>query len=100
MYESFIQAIIESRLYKELPDTYKATKNPNNYSYNHLTFNITSLSQYIEIINILKTVHKKHKYNEGDLIFRGMSDHRWQLLPSIARQTLITEETEYNMVKE
>jgi hypothetical protein len=29
-----------------------------------------------------------------------MSDHRWQLLPSIARQTLITEETEYNMVKE
>ena len=38
--------------------------------------------------------------NEGDLIFRGMSDHRWQLLPSIARQPLITEETEYNMVKE
>ena len=29
-----------------------------------------------------------------------MADHRWELLPSIARQTLITEETEYKMVKE
>lgn len=100
MYESFTQAIIKSRLYKELPDTYKTTKHPKNYSYDHLTFNITSLSEYIEIINIFKIVHKRHKYNERDLIFRGMSDHRWQLLPSIARQTLITEETEYNMVKE
>ena len=100
MYESFVQTIIKSRLYKKLPDTYKATTNRNNYFYNHLTFNITSLSEYIEVINMLRVIAKNSKNNEADLIFRGMSDHRWELLPSIARQALITEDVEYKMVKE
>ena len=100
MAESFFAIITKSHLYKNLPNIYKATPNPNNSSYNHLTFNITSLSEYIEVINVLRTSIRSANNNDGDLIFRGMADHRWELLPSIARQTLVTEETEYKMVKE
>ncbi|MBQ9709298.1 MAG: FRG domain-containing protein [Clostridia bacterium] len=100
MAESFFEIITQSHLYKNLPDTYKKTTNFNNSSYNHLTFNITSLSEYIEVINVLRTSIQSANNNDGDLIFRGMADHQWELLPSIARQTLVTEETEYKMVKE
>ena len=100
MSESFIQAVLKSQLYKNLPERYKVTPDLCNTSYNHLTISITSLSEYLEIINILRVVANRSKNHEGDLIFRGMADYRWELLPSIARQTLFTEETEYNMVKE
>ena len=100
MGESFIQTISKSGLYKKLPDIYKSKSNSIRSAYSHLSFNIRSLSEYLEVINTIRVAVNNSKNNEDDLIFRGMSDHRWQLLPSIARQTLITEKTEYNMVKE
>ena len=99
MSESFVKIIQNSYFYKHLPNSYKIPPLPNT-SYNHLTFNIKSLSEYIDVINVYRSAVQKSKNNNGELIFRGMADHRWELLPSIARQTLITEETEYKMVKE
>ena len=54
MYESFTQAIIKSRLYKELPDTYKATKHPKNYSYNHLT------QMFVVAMNLIVLQNENH----------------------------------------
>ena len=100
MNEFFTQAVAKSQLFKSIPEKYKVAPDKNKSPYNHLTFNVASLSEYLEIINILRVAAKKSKNNEGDLIFRGMADYRWELLPSIARQTLLIEETEYSMVKE
>ena len=97
MSQSFVKNITKNSAYKNLSRQYKIPLDECNPKYSHLTFRVTSLSQYIDVINILKLASKKDR---GDLIFRGMADHRWELLPSIARKTLITEETEYKMVKE
>ena len=97
MNQSFVKSITRNRLYQKFPEQYKVALDACHPEYSHLTFRVTSLSQYIDVINIFKSVSNKDR---GDLIFRGMADHRWKLLPSIARKTLITEETEYKMVKE
>lgn len=97
MNEDFINKIANSDLYQDLPNTYKVPIELCDPLYPHLTFQVASLSQYMEIISVLKTATKNV---ENDLVFRGMADHRWELLPSIARQTLVIEQTEHKMVSE
>ena len=97
MVESFSENISKTCAYKALPDMYKVPLNECHPLYSHQTLRITSLSEYIEVVSVIKSAAKKGK---TDLVFRGMADHRWELLPSIARQTLITEQTEHKMVNE
>lgn len=97
MDSSFVKKIANARLYKALPNTYKVPLNICQPGYKHLTLKVTSLSQFVETVKIIRLASEKL---EGDVIFRGMADYRWDLLPSIARQTLITEPTEHKIVKE
>ena len=97
MTEDFLKNISRTRSYEALSGTFKVPLNECHPLYPHLTFNITSLWQYMEVVSVIRSAVKKVG---NDLVFRGMADHRWELLPSIARQTLITEQTEHKMVKE
>lgn len=97
MKDGFVNNISKSNSYKTLSDTYKVPSELCHPNYPHITFKITSLSEYLEVINVIKSTSSK---NESDLIFRGMTDYSWELLPSIARQTLVHEPTEHKMVNE
>lgn len=94
--EPFAKNIAESRSYASLLDAYKVSAEECHPLYPHITMKVENLSQFIEIISVIKSSTREM---EGDLIFRGMADHRWELLPSIARQTMIIE-PEQQMVKE
>ena len=97
MDEPFVDILTKSSLYKKLSDTCKVPLNKCHPCYPHLTFKITSLSQYVEVINVIKMASIT---SEGDMIFRGMADYRWALLPSLARHTLVIGQVEHKMVRE
>lgn len=50
------------------------------YPFKHITFSVASLSEYFEVINILYAVNNSPGNN---LAFRGVSDHRYRLEPSL-----------------
>ena len=52
--------------------------------YDHITFSITSLSDYITLISAFSTL--KEKNPDMDLVYRGSSDYRWKLEPSLVRR--------------
>lgn len=59
------------------------SKETNSY-YNHITFSIKSLVDYIQVITAIANVHHD-KFNISKKIYRGMSDSSWKLVPSLAR---------------
>ena len=46
----------------------------------HITFSVKSLSEYLEVVEFLHVVNNAP---EDDLAFRGVSDYRYQLVPSL-----------------
>lgn len=52
--------------------------------YPHLTFSIDNVAQFLEIISIATSINKRILY-KPDIIYRGMSDSRYELIPSLAR---------------
>ena len=53
--------------------------------YDHTTFKIESLSDYIQLVETLSFSFSKNP--GGDLLYRGMADSQWWLLPSILRNS-------------
>ena len=52
----------------------------------------------MEIINILSRV-KDEDFINGEIIYRGMADKNWKLLPSLGRYKDLSDGQEYNLVK-
>lgn len=68
-------------------------------NYKHFTFSISSISEYLDIVKCLNT-QKSDRLSSDTMVFRGMSDYRWDLIPSIARFDLRDDSTEHEMVNE
>lgn len=51
--------------------------------YDHITFSISSLSDFIKLINAFTALNKKS--SSLKLVYRGMSNHTWKLIPSLVR---------------
>lgn len=68
-----------------------------NLYYNHPTFCIKNLSEYIQLITIISSIG-----NDGLLgdtvVFRGTADSEYKLLPGLARLKNIEEDTEREMI--
>lgn len=55
-----------------------------NFYYNHITFSIKNLAEYIQVITAIANVHNE-KFSSTKKVYRGMSDSDWELVPSLAR---------------
>ncbi len=58
---------------------------PTDNYYDHTTFSVRSLSEYVELIQAFTSLNKKTPYLE--LFYRGMADYRWELVPSLVRRS-------------
>lgn len=67
--------------------------------YQHFTFFVRSLSEYLDVIKLL-TPQADDTFSSDTIVFRGMSDCDWKLLPSIARYDSFGESAEHEMVNE
>lgn len=78
--------MLESRL-KRLINKYKLntliTDATDNY-YDHITFSVSSLSDFITLIDAFATL--KQKSPDMNFVYRGTSDSRWKLVPSLVRR--------------
>lgn len=90
----FIAAIKSRRMYKNLGDYIIESNNEN---YPHLTFQVKSVVDYLRIIELLsKTKYKD--YVDEEIIYRGMSDSEWKLIPSLGRCLDLSSGQEFNLV--
>lgn len=52
--------------------------------YDHLTFSIHTLSEYIQLIEAIMMVQKTSSHNLK-CVYRGMADRKWELVSSLQR---------------
>ena len=67
--------------------------------YNHITFRIENLSDYLKIMNIINK-RRSPKDMIPSVVFRGMSDYKWKLEPSYEREFPCCEGFENSMIGE
>lgn len=92
--KTFIADIKSRRMYKNLGDYIIESNNEN---YPHLTFQVKSVVDYLRIIELLsKTKYKD--YVDEEIIYRGMSDSEWKLIPSLGRCLDLSSGQEFNLV--
>jgi len=64
--------------------------------YSHLTFEITNLSDYLRIINLMQDDDSIY----WDVIYRGIDNYRFELMPGLGRNMFYLDSAEYEMVHE
>lgn len=81
--ENFPKSIQNKKGFTALSNDMVLPKEEWDANYPHLTFRITTLSEYVQIITLVTSVSQN--YFDYDLIYRGISDKNWALIPSISR---------------
>lgn len=71
----------------------------NDEYYSHPTFRVNSLSEYIHLVTTVSSVNDNSIYDET-VIFRGMSDSRYDLSPGLARLKKYDPDIEFEMIKQ
>lgn len=94
---TFVADIKNRKSFKELDKRKNVTDEYTNSEYPHLTFKINNIADYMEIISVLSKV-KAEDFVNGEIIYRGMSDKDWKLLPTLGRYNDLSEGQEYNLV--
>ena len=64
--------------------------------YKHLTFEITSLTDYLKLINLMQNDESIY----WDVIYRGMDNFEYELLPGLGRYVFYLDSAEYELVHE
>lgn len=59
------------------------TTEPTDNYYDHITFSVGSLSEFTTLIEVFTELSQPD--SAQDLLYRGMADSRWELLPSLMR---------------
>ena len=95
--KSFCEHIKSKSAYKKLPTDMKIQYDLQLQDYKHTTFKIKSLSEFITVLNIIKS-KPDGDYNE--LFFRGMINYEWTLIPHLARYIAPVEFCESEMINE
>lgn len=60
------------------------TTEPTNNYYDHISFSVSSLSDFITLIDAFSTLNKKSP--NLNFVYRGMSNFCWKLVPSLVRR--------------
>lgn len=72
-----------TRQMKNLKEMYGTEET--NYPYYHTTFVIENLNEFVDIIMGFEKNIRRCKSNIRKMLFRGMANESWELIPSIAR---------------
>lgn len=91
---TFIADIKSHKMYKDLVDCISES---NNEDYPHQTFRVKSVVDYFGIIELLSKT-KCENFAGGEIIYRGMSDAEWKLIPSLGRCLDLSNGQEFNLV--
>lgn len=91
---TFTSDIKSRKMYKNLSDCIVES---NNADYPHLTFQVDNVIDYLRIIKLLSKT-KYDDFNGEEIIYRGMSDAGWKLMPSLGRYKDLSDGQEYNLV--
>lgn len=94
---TFVTDIKNRKSFKELDKRKIVTDEYTNSEYPHLTFKVNNVAEYIEIVKILSQV-KAEDFVNGEIIYRGMADKDWKLLPNLGRYKDLSNGQEYNLV--
>ena len=94
---TFVSDIKAKKAYKSLDYHNNVTSEYSNTAYPHLTFQVNSVVEYLQIVNILSKT-KREDFVNGEIIYRGMADKDWKLLPSLGRYDDLSDGQEYNLV--
>lgn len=90
----FIADIKSRAMYKKLCDCIIES---NNEDYPHLTFKVKNVVDYLMVIELLSKT-KYESFVGGEIIYRGMSDAKWKLIPSLGRYSDLSIGQEFNLV--
>ncbi len=91
---TFVADIKSRKMYKNLGDCIIES---NNEDYPHLTFQVKSVVDYLRIIELLSKT-KYENFVGGEIIYRGMSDAEWKLMPYLGRYSDLSDGQEFNLV--
>lgn len=94
---TFVSDIKAKKAYKSLEYYNNVTSEYSNTAYPHLTFQVDSVVEYLQIVNMLSTT-KREDFVNSEIIYRGMADKDWKLLPSLGRYGDLSDGQEYNLV--
>lgn len=94
---NFVKDIKSKKAYKELNKCNIVTKDYELSGYPHLTFKISSVVEFLEIVELLSKT-KQESFVNSEIIYRGMADKDWKLLPSLGRYENLDDGIEYNLV--
>lgn len=94
---SFCNYITSKKSYKNLSSDMKVPHGDQLQEYKHPTFKVKSLSEFLTVINIIKS---KPLVGYDELCFRGMNNYEWNLLPLLARESTFIDFSESEMVNE
>lgn len=97
IYNTFVADIKTRKSFKELNKRKVVTDEYANSEYPHLTFKINNVAEYMEIVSILSQV-KDEDFINGEIIYRGMANKTWKLLPYLGRSKDLSNGQEYNLV--
>ena len=67
--------------------------------YNHPTFYVKNLADYIKLISVISSIEYSPIYGER-IIYRGMSDNSYRLEPGLARINDLEEDSEHAYINE
>ena len=93
----FVKDIKNKRAYQTLKEKNFIIPAKHADIYPHLTFKISKVSDYLEVVNLLSKT-KYENFVNGEIIYRGMADSSWKLLPSLGRIDNLGENQERNLV--
>lgn len=94
---TFVSDIKAKKSFKNLDYHKNVTSEYSNSPYPHLTFKIDNVVEYLEIVTILSKTRREDFVN-GEIIYRGMADKEWKLVPSLERSNDLSDGQEYNLV--
>lgn len=95
--KSFCEHIKSKNGFKKLPSDMKVQCNFQLQEYKHITFKIKSLSDFITVLDIIKS---KPGGDYTELFFRGMTNYEWSLIPHLGRHFAPVEFCESEMINE
>lgn len=100
MHYTFANMVKRSKRFKSMSSAKIVPKSELDPYYNHFTLEVSSLSEYIEVISILDTIHRHSNF--GVPVFRGHSDSssKYKIIPTLGRKERHVEIIENLMVKE